>query len=454
MRSLLINHKNATMKYFSRAISTSLICFVLFAGSVFNALLAQETKSQATNESAKQSADSKPEWKSLFDGKSLDGWKSAAFGGEGEVAVKDKCIVMKTGVSLTGITYTRDDLPKINYELEYTAKRTDGIDFFATVTFPYKDSHCSFVAGGWGGGVVGISSINQADASENETTTYKNFEDDKWYKYRLRVSESRIQAWIDHKILIDVKTTGKKITTRNEVDLSKPFGFSAWQSTGHLKDIRVRSLSKAEIADSKKEIYFGFLKSATPKKDYTKEELATMQTAHLANFRKLATAGHLLVAGPFDKNEVGVRGIVVLNLEDATQVDKMFEADPFIKNGLLELDLCKCKMRYGKAVRSQKAQTEFDELTLVAFEKSQIKEGQDQIDTEPHYTLLEKASDSDELLFAADLLKNERWTEVLIYRPSDKAILPDALMKSVKLKDGKQPHSIKLWCGKNSFLPR
>ena len=42
--------------------------------------------------------------------------------------------------------------------------------------------------GGWGGGVVGISSIDTMDASENETTKYRQFVTDRWYKVRLRVT--------------------------------------------------------------------------------------------------------------------------------------------------------------------------------------------------------------------------------------------------------------------------
>ena len=44
-----------------------------------------------------------------------------------------------------------------------------GGDFFATLTFPVDDSFCTFVTGGWGGDIVGLSSIDGWDASDNET---------------------------------------------------------------------------------------------------------------------------------------------------------------------------------------------------------------------------------------------------------------------------------------------
>src|SRR5438094_358758 len=117
-----------------------------------------------------------PKWKSLFNGKDLEGWKSTKFGGEGEVIVEKGAIILDRGSEMTGVTYT-GKVPKNNYELVVEAQRLDGFDFFAGATFPVGDEFASFIPGGWGGGVTGISSINGRDASENETTqpfTYKD----------------------------------------------------------------------------------------------------------------------------------------------------------------------------------------------------------------------------------------------------------------------------------------
>src|SRR5438045_2911876 len=48
-------------------------------------------------------------WQSLFDGKSLAGWKVTDFGGEGEVTVEDGQIIMHMGQPLTGITIKAGD---------------------------------------------------------------------------------------------------------------------------------------------------------------------------------------------------------------------------------------------------------------------------------------------------------------------------------------------------------
>ncbi|MDA1050338.1 MAG: DUF1080 domain-containing protein [Planctomycetota bacterium] len=189
------------------------------------------------------SAADDPNWKPLFDGKTLKGWKITNFGGEGEVEVKDGQIVLEFGSSLTGITYD-GEFPKTNYEISLEAMRVDGNDFFCGLTFPVADSHCSFILGGWGGAVVGLSSIDGRDASENETTQYKKFESGQWYKVRVRVTPERIEAWIDDKVWVDQEITGRKISTRSEVNLSKPIGISAYETRAALRKLKFRELPK------------------------------------------------------------------------------------------------------------------------------------------------------------------------------------------------------------------
>jgi len=184
-------------------------------------------------------------WKNLFDGKTLEGWKAPEFGGEGEVSVKDGMILLPMGASMTGITYT-GEVPKDNYELAWEAARLDGIDFFATATFPVGKDHCSFVTGGWGGMVVGLSCVDYYDAGDNETTKFHDFKDKQWYKFRVRVTPAKIEVWIDDEQLVDVKREGKTIGIRDEVDLCRPLGISAWCTTGGVRAVRIRKLPPAE----------------------------------------------------------------------------------------------------------------------------------------------------------------------------------------------------------------
>ncbi|NUR53691.1 MAG: DUF1080 domain-containing protein, partial [Acidobacteria bacterium] len=133
---------------------------------------------------------------------------------------------------------------KTNYELALQAMRVEGNDFFAGVTFPVADSFCSLILGGWGGTVVGLSSINGRDASENDTTQSIAFERRRWYDVRIRVTPAKIEAWLDGRQIIDQDITGKQVSTRVEVDASQPLGIAAWRTKAAVRDIRVRPLSQ------------------------------------------------------------------------------------------------------------------------------------------------------------------------------------------------------------------
>ena len=196
-------------------------------------------------------ARAKEKWTSLFDGKSLAGWKVPNFGTQGEVEVEDGKIILGFGDGCTGITWTKD-FPKWNYEVRCDAMRVDGNDFFCGMTFRVGDDPCSFIVGGWGGTVVGLSSVDGYDAANNETSSGREFKEKQWYAIRVRVTKERIQCWIDKERVVDLELKDRKISIRPEVELNKPFGIASWRTTAALKNIQVRTLDKNELAGTPK----------------------------------------------------------------------------------------------------------------------------------------------------------------------------------------------------------
>jgi len=97
------------------------------------------------------------QWQSLFDGKSLQGWRETPFTGRGPVRVENGSIVLGAGMPMTGVTRT-GSFPHSDYEVRLEGVRRQGNDFFASMTFPVGDSFCTWVTGGWGGDIVGLSS--------------------------------------------------------------------------------------------------------------------------------------------------------------------------------------------------------------------------------------------------------------------------------------------------------
>lgn len=180
-------------------------------------------------------------WVSLFNGTTLEGWEITNFGPQGPVYVSEGQIFLEMGDAITGIHRT-GGFPVMNYEVTLEAMKVTGNDFFCGMTFPVEESFCSLIVGGWSGSVVGLSNIDGLDASENETTTYRGFDQDTWYRIRLRVTPGKIEVWIDNEQVIYIETTGRILSTRPETGLSRPFGIASWRTTAALRKIMLKQL--------------------------------------------------------------------------------------------------------------------------------------------------------------------------------------------------------------------
>jgi hypothetical protein len=184
-------------------------------------------------------------WKPLFDGRSLAGWKPTPFPGGGEVRVERSfrgapAIIVAAGRSLSGFHWTRD-VPTTNFEISLEALKIEGSDFLCGLTFPVERSHATLILGGWGGPVVGISSIDGSDAAENPTTRYIDFLKDRWYRVRLRVTPDRLEAWLDDQQIVDQDIRGRQIGLRpGDIRLSTPLGIATYQTSAAYRSIKLR----------------------------------------------------------------------------------------------------------------------------------------------------------------------------------------------------------------------
>ncbi len=180
----------------------------------------------------------------LFNGTDLSGWEITDFAGGGAVTVKDGEIHFAQGELITGIHLAHDNVPRTNYELEVEAMKIDGDDFFCAITFPVGETYATFVPGGWGGTVVGISSIDGMDAAENETATFMKFEKNQWYRFKVRVTGEKIQCFLDGKIVVDLPLEDRRIALRpGPIELSVPIGLASFQCISKARNVKLRPIN-------------------------------------------------------------------------------------------------------------------------------------------------------------------------------------------------------------------
>src|SRR5262249_18094314 len=133
----------------------------------------------------------------------------------------------------------------------YEAMRYEGSDFFAAATFPVGKAFVTLVNGGWRGAVTGISSVDGSDASENDTSTSFTYKNDTWYRFRVRVTNEVVRAWIGDGKVVDLDHRDRRLATRIETRENEPLGFATWESGGAIRKVEVRKLTPAEVAATK-----------------------------------------------------------------------------------------------------------------------------------------------------------------------------------------------------------
>ncbi len=176
------------------------------------------------------------------------GWRSAGIPEQGAAVVREGEIHLEAGLPMTGIAFAgwaAAGLPGTGYAVEYEAMRVDGEDIFGMLTFPVAShgAHATFVLGGWGGTLTGISSIDFADASENSTRGEQRFANGRWYHVRLEVRPDDLRAWVDGRIVVNAGIKGRKVGLRpGFIDHCLPFGFASWNTEARIRAVRVEKL--------------------------------------------------------------------------------------------------------------------------------------------------------------------------------------------------------------------
>ena len=183
---------------------------------------------------------------SLFDGKSLNGWRVLEDGccwDHGEVSARDGTLILAQGAESTSIVWT-GGFPQVDYEVNLEAKRIEGTNSFCHVAFPVgRGRHCFLIVGtGPDGNRACLDRVDGHDSESagNPTSTELAFDQDRWYRIRLRVTGADVDAWIDDMKAIHVRQTDHVLALPAPWSSLRPFGLGTWQTAAAMRNITVR----------------------------------------------------------------------------------------------------------------------------------------------------------------------------------------------------------------------
>lgn len=181
----------------------------------------------------------------LLQGDWLTRWERCAMLEPGETKIEPGLLTLGKGAPMTCLRL-RDGtaeklLPATHYRLTWQARRMTGRDFFCGLTFPVNEKRecLSLIVGGWGGKRVGVSSLDDQDASQNETGSDQTFTDGTWYRFVMEVRPERLRVWLDDRVVINVSLRDRRIGLKpGEIEACAPFGIATYATTGEIRDLQ------------------------------------------------------------------------------------------------------------------------------------------------------------------------------------------------------------------------
>lgn len=188
-------------------------------------------------------------WQSAMPTPENPRWQMIDFGFNSEPTATAQALVIPSSERVSGLSFNGDldallGQSRDHYEIALQARRTWGNDLFLGLTFPLgRQDAASLVLGGWGGGICGLSDADGQSANANPYKSIRNFENGRWYKVRLRVTPSQVQAWLDGEALFTVERAQvKHFSVRSEVEPTAPLGLFTFATSAEIKDVRARQL--------------------------------------------------------------------------------------------------------------------------------------------------------------------------------------------------------------------
>ncbi|MBM4039871.1 MAG: DUF1080 domain-containing protein [Planctomycetes bacterium] len=183
-----------------------------------------------------------PAWVTLFDGKSLKGWKVVGPALEPAAVKEGQLVLGQEGTS--GGVVRQGEFPRLNYEVSLEAMKIAGNVDFCMIVFPIGDQEAVWKFGGGAtGNHVALHWVNGGVIPGDEAARVTDITAGRWYKLRIRVTDERVEGWMDEEKKFDLARGATKFTLEDMYAGMRPFGIGTWYTQGAVRNLRLRRLA-------------------------------------------------------------------------------------------------------------------------------------------------------------------------------------------------------------------
>ncbi|NQT87977.1 DUF1080 domain-containing protein, partial [bacterium] len=207
-----------------------------------------------SNKAAAKAEPAAGEWRDLFDGKTLDGWRKSKWiqGKPGaEVSIKDGAIAHDGQLRRSVIVWD-GEMPKTDYELAVSAMPLHDRGHFLEVTIPVGSTHYGFMTGG---GETAMR-FHVRDREQREKLGYKKattYQVGRWHDIHFRVSKDRrVTVSVDGVQQLDVPAVPDGYHVAAFYERMVPMGICFARSCA-VRSIRLRTGQQAQPPAAKVE---------------------------------------------------------------------------------------------------------------------------------------------------------------------------------------------------------
>jgi hypothetical protein len=178
----------------------------------------------------------------------IKAWSAPEIAAGGSVSFAANFISLASGGPMSVCRFDEWDKLQVDpaqYEITYEARRMEGSDFFAALTFPAGrlDRCLSFINGGWGGGTTGLSNIDHTPASDNLTASLQKYVKEHWHHFKITVLPTEVAVHMDQRLIARTAIAGHIIDLRpGDIEACAPLGFASYETSGEVRNMLLKPL--------------------------------------------------------------------------------------------------------------------------------------------------------------------------------------------------------------------